>query len=112
MHSGATNVQTFPRGEVWWREPGKPRWVADILARLGMCQYRLQQYSEAEPVWKECILILKEAAPEGDRMLEMALMTLSRLEGEVPDEVFRELIANPEADDEIFELSGYFAIRV
>jgi hypothetical protein len=39
---------------------------------------------------------------EKDRqMLEMALMTLARLEGELPDQVFQELIANPEADDEL-----------
>jgi len=49
---------------------------------------------------------------ESDRqMLEMALMTLGRLEGDVPDQIFNELIANPEADDELRAHALFMAAR-
>ena len=49
---------------------------------------------------------------ETDReMLEMALMTLGQLEGDVPDQVFQELVANPEADDELRAHALWMASR-
>ena len=49
---------------------------------------------------------------ETDReMLEMSLMTLSRLEGDVPDQVFMDLINNPAADEGLRTQALYFAAR-
>jgi HEAT repeat protein len=61
--------------------------------------FALSQTGRDDEVADIAVNILKT---ETDRqMLEMALMTLGQLEGDLPDQVFLELIANPEADDEL-----------
>lgn len=61
--------------------------------------YALSQTGHDEEVAEIAVTILKT---ENDRqMQEMALMTLGQLEGDIPDQVFMDIIANPEADDEL-----------
>ncbi len=71
--------------------------------------YGLTQTGRDADVAAISMEILESA--DDPEMMEMALFSLSRLESEVPDQVFMDLVNNPNADDDMRAQALHFASR-
>lgn len=69
--------------------------------------YGLSHTGRDEDIIAIAMEILK--TDKDPQMLETALFTLARTEGEVPDKVFMDLINNPQADEDLRTQALYFA---